>query len=395
MKRFIKEHAGDDLNRLLLSAARYPGIDVPYAAGQIACRRQIRQKLPSWYALDELVFPSATAAEQCSSEQTAVYKQRLVDETAHVCDLTGGLGTDSFFLSRKAGRLTYIERQEKYCEAARRNFAALGAENIDVREGDARLLLPGLPPSIDVFYIDPDRRARGGKRTFALRECEPDLTDLLPALLERAPKVIAKLSPMADLRQSLSLLAGTTQIHVLSLRNDCKELLFVIERESLAAAPPVHCIHFTAERKEESFTFDFREEKNTSAPIADAVETWLFEPNSSILKAGAFRSLTRLGIRKLHASSHLYTSGRPTEDFPGRRFVVEDVLPFNNKLRKSLRSSIPRAHIAVRNFPLTADELRKSVGIADGGEIYLFATTLHDNTKALIVCRKDGNPDRR
>ena len=389
MKRFIREHAGDDLNRLLLSAARYPDVDVPYAVRQIAVRRQIRHKLPSWYANDCLSFPPGPAAEQCSSEQTALYKQRLASGAAHICDLTGGLGVDSFFLSRKAARLTYIERQESYCEAARRNFASLGATNIDVIQGDARLLLAGLPPTVDLFYIDPARRGGGGKRLFALRDCEPDLTDLLPALLERAPRVIAKLSPMADLRQSLALLPGTRQAHVLSVRNECKELLFVIERQTIAAPhAALHCIHFTAGGKEESFSFDFREEENASAPLAEAVNAWLYEPNSSILKAGAFRSVARLGVRKLHVNSHLYTSGRLLEDFPGRRFAVDRVLPFNNKLRKSLRASIPRAHIAVRNFPLTADELRKSARIADGGEIYLFATTLYDNSKALIVCRK-------
>jgi hypothetical protein len=389
MERFIKEHAEDDLNRLLLSAARYPDIDVPYAVRQIACRRQIRHKLPSWYANDSLTFPSGLAAEQCSSEQTAVYKQGLADGATHICDLTGGLGVDSFFLARRAARLTYMERQENYCRAARRNFASLGATNIDVLQGDARLLLAGLPPTVDLFYIDPARRGGGGKRIFALRDCEPDLTDLLPALLERAPRVIAKLSPMADLRQSLALLPGTRQAHVLSVRNECKELLFVIERQTLAAPPAaLHCIHFTAEGKEESFSFDFREEENASAPLAKAVNAWLYEPNSSILKAGAFRSVARLGVQKLHVNSHLYTSGRLLEDFPGRRFAVDRVLPFNNKLRRNLRASIPRAHIAVRNFPLTADELRRSARIADGGEIYLFATTLYDNTRALIVCRK-------
>ncbi|MDR1557939.1 MAG: class I SAM-dependent methyltransferase [Tannerellaceae bacterium] len=393
MKHFIGEHAEDDLNRLLLSASRYPGIDVPYAVGQIACRRQIRDKLPSWYANDALVFPAGLAAEQCSPEQTAVYKQRLVKGAAHVCDLTGGLGIDSFFLSREARRLTYIERQKDYCEAARRNFASLGAENIDVCEGDARVLLPDLPDSIDVFYIDPARRGGAGKRVFALRECEPDLTALLPELLRRAPRVIARLSPMADLRQTLSLLPGTTQVHVLSVRNECKELLFVIGREAPAAGSlPIHCVHLTREGKEETFTFSLQEEKDCPAPLADAVKTWLYEPNSSILKAGAFRSITRLGICKLHTHSHLYTSGQLLEDFPGRRFAVEEVLPFSSKLRKNLHTSIPRAHISVRNFPLTADELRKRTRIADGGDRYLFATTLHDGTKTLLVCRKHDKP---
>ncbi|MDR1938118.1 MAG: SAM-dependent methyltransferase [Tannerellaceae bacterium] len=388
MKHFINEHAGDDLNRLLLSASRYPGIDVPFAVEQIACRRQVREKLPSWYADGELLFPAAIAAEQCSSEQTGAYKQRLVDASAHVCDLTGGLGIDSFFFSRKVRQVTYIERSGKYCDAARRNFARLGAVTIDVREGDAAALLPGLPASIDVFYIDPSRRDGGGKRVFALRECEPDLPALLPSLLLRAPKVIAKLSPMADLRQTLSLLPGTTEVHVISVRNDCKELLFVIEREVVAVSPFIHCIHFTTDGKEESFSFGLQEEKETRLAYADGVQTYLYEPNASILKAGAFKCITRLGVSKLHTNSHLYTSCDLLPNFPGRRFAVENVLPFGSKLCKTLHKSVPQANITTRNFPLTAEELRRRTKIADGGEVYLFATTLCDDTKVVVTGRK-------
>ncbi|MDR2809556.1 MAG: class I SAM-dependent methyltransferase [Tannerellaceae bacterium] len=387
MKHFINEHAGDDLNRLLLSASRYPGIDVPFAVEQISARRQIRDKLPSWHNNDNLIFPAAIAAEQCSSEQTAVYKQRLVNESEHVCDLTGGLGIDSFFFSRKVKKVTYIERLGKYCDAARQNFAQLGAGNINVQEGDAAALLPDLPPSIDVFYIDPARRSRGGKRLFALRECEPDLTLLLPSLLQRAPRVIAKLSPMADLRQTLSLLPGTTEIHVLSIRNDCKELLFVVEREPFAGPLPVHCIHFTGE-KEESFSFNMQEEKDFPTDWADSLQTYLYEPNASILKAGAFKTITRQGVKKLHVNSHLYTSCHLQEDFPGRRFKVEYTLPFGSKCCATLRKSLPKAHIATRNFPLSPEVLRRRTQIADGGEFYLFATTVYGDVKTLIICRK-------
>jgi hypothetical protein len=390
MKHFIREHAEDDLSRLLLSAARYPGIDVAFAAGQIACRRKIREKLPSWYANDDLVFPATLATEQCSSEQTARYKQRLVSRSAHVCDLTGGLGIDSFFFSRKARQVTYVERLGTYCEAARHNFACLGAD-IDVCEGEAEAWIPRLPASVDTFYIDPARRSDAGKRLFALEECEPDLTALLPALLQRAPRVIAKLSPMADLKQTLRLLPGTTEVHLLSLRNECKELLFVITQEEAAAAsPPIHCIHFTADGKEQAFTFTLREEQETATACATAIETYLYEPNASILKAGAFKSITRLGVGKLQASSHLYTSSRLLDDFPGRRFVVDDVFPFGSKLCKNLHKSIPQAHITTRNFPLTAEALRRRTKMADGGEVYLFATTLHNNTQALIACHKAG-----
>lgn len=388
LRRFIREHASDDLPRLLLSAARYPGIDVPFAVEQIACRRQIRDKLPSWYAHEELVFPAKIAAEQCSSESTALYKQRLVESGRHVCDLTGGLGIDTYFLSRKAASVLYIERFPAYCEAARHNFEVLGADNIIIRQGDSAQLLPDLLP-VDVFYLDPARRAEGNRRVFALQDCEPDLPALLPLLWEKAPKVIAKLSPMADLHHTLSLLPQTTAIHVLSVRNECKELLFVLEREASVASPPVHCIHFNSRGEEEVYTFTLAEEQATMIEPARAVGRFLYEPNASLLKAGAFKSIVgRLGVAKLHTSSHLYTSGASVAGFPGRVFIVEEVIPFSGKSLKNLYKTLPQAHITVRNFPLSVDELRKRLKIKEGGDIYLFATTLSSGEKVLIRSRK-------
>lgn len=387
LKQFIKEHAEDDLNRLLLAASRYPGIDIPFVVEQIASRRRIREKLPSWYGNDNLIFPAKIAAEQCSSELTAVYKQRLTDKDVHLCDLTGGLGIDSYFFSQKVKQVTYIERYPNYCRAAEHNFPLLGADNIKVLEGDALQLYPNIP-AIDVFYIDPARRGEGNKRVFALQDCEPDLPAILPDLFKYAPKVIAKLSPMADIRQTLSLLPGTTEIHVVGIRNEVKEILFVIEGNKTAGESVIYCCNYVSPEVEEAFTFKLNEEKDEPLQLADHIQTYLYEPNSSILKAGAFKRICRLGVRKLHVSSHLYTSDKQIENFPGRTFVVEAVIPFNNKLNKTLHKTIPKANITVRNFPLPAEELRKRTKISDGGEVYLFATTLADNSKVIVSCRK-------
>ena len=220
-KQFIREHAEDDLSRLLLSASKYSVQDVSFLIEQIAARKQIREKLPSWYENDDLLFPAKIAAEQCSSELTASYKQGLVDANDCLCDLTGGLGIDSYFFSRKVKKLTYIERFAAYCEVAKHNFEILGADNITVINADTTDYLLQLPLA-DAFYIDPARRGESNKRVFALQDCEPDLPELLPVLLERAPKVIAKLSPMADIQLTLDLLPGTTEVHVLSVKNECK-----------------------------------------------------------------------------------------------------------------------------------------------------------------------------
>ena len=351
LSRFIKEHASDDLNRLLLSASRYPGIDIPFVVDQLKSRRQIKDKLPSWYQNDRLVFPAKIAAEQCSSEQTALYKQRLVDPQAHVCDLTGGLGIDSYFFSRKVRQVTYIERFPAYCEAAIHNFKVLDVGNVTVLNGDSTELIDKTD-GIDVFYIDPARRGEGNKRVFALQDCEPDLTKLVPVLFGHAPKVIAKLSPKGG-------------------------------------SPQICCVNFTSEEEPELFAFSLVEEREAVASIRGEVKRYLYEPNASILKAGAFKAVaTRFGLNKLHVSSHLYTSDEVVPSFPGRSFVVDEVIPFTNKQCKTLSRQIPQANITVRNFPLSVDELRKRTKIVDGGTIYLFATTLENGDKVLIKTHK-------
>ncbi|MBP3519094.1 MAG: SAM-dependent methyltransferase [Parabacteroides sp.] len=385
--QFIKDHAADDLSRLLLSAAKYPGMDIPFLVDQIAARRQIREKLPSWYEDGQLVFPAKIAAEQCSSEQTAAYKQELIGEGWTVCDLTGGLGIDSYFLSRKAKQLTYIERFLTYCEAAKHNFFVLGASNITVVNADTAQSVKTLP-EVDAFYIDPARRGESNKRVFALQDCEPDLPGLLPELLKRSPRVIAKLSPMADIQMTLELLPGTTSVHILSVRNECKELLFVTERGKADCTPSIRCVNFTPDGMQ-SFLFTWEEERKADLVLAEQVDTYLYEPNASVLKAGAFKQIAvRTGVKKLQVSSHLYTSDRWVPDFPGRRFLVEEVLPFTGKLCKGLARTIPQANITVRNFPLSVEELRKRTKIADGGPVYLFATTLAGGEKVLIKCSK-------
>jgi len=388
VQEFIEEHMGDDLNRLLLSGSRYPEIDIPFVVDQIMARKQIREKLPEWYANPSLIFPSKIAVEQCSSEYTARYKQRLIQPGQTVCDLTGGLGIDSYYFSRKAEKVIYIERFGEYCEAARHNFPLLRADNIEILHGDGTELYQETGP-IDVFYIDPARRGEGNKRLYALSECEPDLTRLLPALITKAPKVVAKISPMADIRQTLQLLPGTSTIHVLAVKNECKELLFEIERES-GATPIIHCRNYTTEGLEESFLFDLQQEESAETLLATSIKDYLYEPNVSVLKGGAFKSIAlRFGIEKLGISSHLYTSGELIDDFPGRTFAVEEVLPFNGKLCKDLVKRIPQANITVRNFPLSVEDLRKRMRIKDGGENYIFATTLEGGKKVLILCRKE------
>lgn len=381
---FIEEHERTDTARLLLDASRYPEIDIPFVVEQLIVRRQIKDKLPVWYANKALVFPSKIAAEQCSSELTACYKQQLIHENDHVCDLTGGLGVDSYYYSLKARKVTYIERFERYAEAARENYRTLGAGNITVLNGNGEQLANGIDDA-DVFYLDPARRGEGNKRVFALSDCEPNLTTLSPVLLRKTPKVIAKISPMADIRHTLNLLPETTEVHVVSVRNECKELLFVMEGGKTEQPVQVVCVNFLSDGGMERFVFSPGEEQNAAPQFAGSVGKYLYEPNASLLKAGAFKvATTRFPVSKLHTNSHLYTSDILAEGFPGRVFLVDEVMPFSSALCKKLAKEQLCANITVRNFPLTVDALREKTKIRDGGTVYLFASTLSDGTKVLI-----------
>ena len=387
LRLFIKTHTDDNVDRLLLSSDRYPEIDIPFVVEQIAVRRHIREKLPSWYANEYLIFPSRTAGEQSSSEQTASYKQRLLDGEKVLYDLTGGLGIDTYFFSQQVETVVYVERSDVCFNAAVHNFSVLQADNIRVINDDAEQVLATLE-SADVFYIDPARRGNDSRRVFALSDCEPDLLQLLPQLLAKAPKVIAKLSPMLDIRHTLQLLPQTAEVHIVSVKNECKELLFVLKR-NVTEEPVIHCVNYTTEGLEQSFRFKISEEEACVSTIAGTIEAWLYEPNASVLKSGAYKQVAgQMGLRKLHVSSHLYTSIQYISDFPGRVFRIKELYPFSGKLCKTIARQIPKANLSVRNFPLSVNELRKRTRIAEGGTVYLFATTLSNNQKVFICCEK-------
>ena len=226
MLDFIARHESDSPEQLLLHAGRYPDIDVSFAVNQIAARKHIKDKLPVWYANRNLIFPSRIAAEQCSSEITAFYKQQLL-RGERVCDLTGGLGIDSWYFAQKAKEVIYIERFPEYCQAATHNFETLNVTNIQILNSDCRNILDSI--HADTFYIDPARRSNSNKRLFALNDCEPNVLESKKILLQHSQRLIIKISPMADLTETLRLLPETTEIHILTVKNECKEILFVLE----------------------------------------------------------------------------------------------------------------------------------------------------------------------
>lgn len=384
LKAFIAQHQDDDTDRLLLSAKRFPDIDMPFAVDQILSRRQIKLKLPEWFANADIVMSGRIPAEQCSSEPTAMYKRDLVIGDS-LCDMTGGMGVDMYYMSRGLSKAFYTERQERLCESARHNFEALGATNIEVREGDGR----DLPiPDVDTIYLDPARRATDGSRVYDLADCEPNVVEWQDDLLAHCKRLIVKMSPMADLSRVLNLMPSISQLHIIAVKGECKEVLAVCDSEKLANDVQVYCIDYKA-TETLKYNYVLSDEANNSSVFADKLGKYLYEPDVSVLKAGAFKSLCNaFGVQKLDINSHLYTSDVLNKNFPGRIFEVEESLDFSSKTLKSMKKSIPQANITARNFVMTADQLRSRTGIKDGGSIYLFASTLKDFGSVLLRCKK-------
>ena len=378
--RFLLDHDTDDPNRLLLSAARWPGIDVRRAARCIEARRKIRDKVPAWHAHPELDYPGSLALEQCSSEATARYKQAFVPEGARMADLTGGLGVDCWFLSQRAAETHYCERNAELCAAARHNFSALGSRPIAVHEGDGIAWLRAQEGRFDLLYLDPARRGKSGEKVYDMTDCEPNLLEIKELLLDRADRVLTKISPMADITRTLRQIPETRELHVVETGGEVRELLLL-----LASGPQAARIHVYADGR----TFNFSPEEEAAAEVryATHIGRYLFQPAKALRKAGAFRLLSkRFGLTKLAPSTHLYTADEPAEGFPGKCFEVEEVLEWNRAVLKTLRSRYDRLELSALNFPMDTDALRSRLGIADGGAHHAFATVM-DNKKLMIICK--------
>ena len=384
--RFIEDNARADVRSLALQAKKYPHVDMAMAVVQIAGRQIAEAKLPSWHLLKGIFYPKHLSMEQCSSEVTAIYKASLVEGDTFA-DLTGGFGIDCSFLSRKFKKADYVERQAELCELAKHNFPLLGL-NIDVHNEDGVEYLKRMQP-IDCLFLDPARRDGHGGKTVAIADCEPDVSALEDLLVEKAKKVMVKLSPMLDLSLALKHLKYVREVHIVSVNNECKELLLILQKESASSDITIHCEHIVNASEHQSFSFTQEQERTSDCPLATEVGAYLYEPNASILKAGAYRSLTQTyACNKIHTSSHLYTSEQFIADFPGRRFRVEAVSGFGKKELKEFLQGMEKANLTIRNFPSSVADLRKRLKLKEGGEDYVFATTLADESKVMIKCRK-------
>lgn len=388
LEQFIQEHCNDDPYNLVLHQKKYPDIDVRFASEQIQCRQLIKHKLPQWYATPKLYLPSRLSTEQCSSELTAKYKQQLINGNS-VCDLTGGLGVDSYYFSLIADKVIYIEQNKEYCEAAQNNFIALQRKNIEVIHGNCTDLIDSLP-HVDCFYIDPARRGENNSRLFAIDQCEPNILAIKDDLLKKSSRVIIKASPMIDITASLALLPETIEVHINSVRNECKEILFILSEIGDSQEPTIICNNLSKENNS-NYTFVQSEERTAKVVFTSTIGQYIYEPNASIMKGGAYKAFAyRFGLSKLHPNSHLYTSVNINTNvlLHARGFRIIEIIPLDKSTLKNLKKKYPQANIAVRNSIFTVDEFRKRTNIKEGGEVYLFVTTLYNEDSVILIGTK-------
>ena len=518
---FIRQHQDDDVRQLAFLGSKYPEVDMPFALDQIRGRKMARVKLPRWASIDGIIYPPHISMEQCSSEQTALYKAELAarllglspsssengeekekesenasnlhlsencefagngavdsefakneaickkqqilteseenvneikeephegdfsEETGFV-DLTGGFGVDfSYIASRLGVKSMYVERQAHLCEAAKENFGRLGLKNAIVKNGDGIEVLHSFHPKkkdaastddslgitydqsqsllktnlgLKLIFIDPARRDDAGNKVVSLKDCTPDVTLLQEEMLSKADYVIIKLSPMLDWHRAVSELNCVKEVHIISVNNECKELLLVLSARNMgdveassadgdsgedeidgaegtdgevkhAGSLRIYCVNDA-----QSFVCKESDMEASSVKIAPSTfeeMLYLYEPNASLMKAGCFGVLSeRYDARMLSKNSHLFVSMEPIEDFPGRSFRIIAISSFNKKELKRHLSGITKANIATRNFPLSVAELRKRLKLKDGGETYIFATTLSDESHVLVITEK-------
>ena len=506
---FIRQHQDDDVRQLAFLGSKYPEVDMPFALDQIRGRKMARVKLPRWASIDGIIYPPHISMEQCSSEQTALYKAELaarllglspsssengeekekesenasnlhlseicefagkgavdsefakneatckkqqilteskenvneIKEEPHegdfseeigFVDLTGGFGVDfSYIASRLGVKSMYVERQTHLCEVAKENFGRLGLKNAIVKNGDGIEVLHSFASKKDdaasaddslgiiydqplsllktklglkLIFIDPARRDDAGNKVVSLKDCTPDVTLLQEEMLSKADYVIIKLSPMLDWHRAVSELNCVQEVHIISVNNECKELLLVLSARNMgemeassadgAAGEVKHAgnLRIYCVNDAQSFVCEETDMEASSVKIAPSTleeMQYLYEPNASLMKAGCFGVLSgRYDVRMLSKNSHLFVSQAPIEAFPGRSFRIIAVSSFNKKELKRQLSGITKANIATRNFPLSVAELRKRLKQKDGGETYIFATTLSDESHVLVITEK-------
>ncbi len=382
VQQYIKDHQYDD--PFLLSLKAKKGGDFPWEAAieQIHSLQKAKGKLPTWAAAKDIIWPAPLSVEQASSEITARYKAGQITGKS-IVDLTGGMGVDTSFFADNMQEVYYVEVNEKLATLAGHNFEALGKSNIFVYNQSAEDFLTASKKQFDVLYLDPSRRDKS-RKVFMIQDCAPNLYEIIPRSLEKAKKVLVKLSPMVD----LSLLIrdfNPSKIWVISVKNEVKEVLCLIDE--IKSPTLISAVDLFEDGKCALFEFEPGDEATAQNEYALPLK-YIYEPSAAILKAGAFKLVgKRYGLKKLHVSTHLYTSDELLLDFPGRTFLWKAQI---HQDKKEIARLIPdkKANVLTRNYPLSPDQLKKKLDMKDGGENYLIGTTLMDRQKVLLWCER-------
>ena len=394
-EQFIREHLTADVHTLALSS--HPdGVDMQYALTQISGWQAARVKVPMWAATDGIVYPKHLSLEQCTSQYMAQYKASFIEQFLgsgfKMADITGGFGVDCFFISRSAARVCYNEMSAELCDCARANFKALGRQEIEINCGTAEDYIAGLTPdSLDLIYLDPARRGDAGRKLVSISDCQPDTVALQDAMLRIAPNVMVKLSPMLDISRALTELKHVSAVFIIGLEGECKEITLLMQR-GFDAEPTITAVDIDADGTPESAVSSAKSVDATlPLPIADAAllqpGTYISEPSAPYMKSALFRTIAaQTGTALLHPDTHLFWSKEKPEEFPGRTFQIEGIIPFDKRSLSALAKT--QANLSVRNFPESAPALQRRLKLRDGGSRYLIATTLSDSRRLLLDLKK-------
>ena len=384
VQTFITNHLGSDTIRILLGKSPFKNVSTRELVTQIESKKRCEKKLPLWYSTPGIYYPPKISIEQASSQATAKYKAQLI-KGEHVLDATGGFGVDSYYFSLHVQRVVHCEINEALSTIVRHNAETLHAKHLFCHVGDGMTYLQNSNEQFDTIYIDPSRRLNTHK-VFKITDCEPDVKANLDLLTKKYARVIIKTSPLLDIKSGLADLKNVREIHVVSVKNDCKELLWIIDPDFKGNEPLIYCAAIDDKENTNSYSFNLSEEKTAPNPTPSKPLNFIYEPDVSLLKAGCFKLITkRFDVFKLHQHTHLYTSETLNADFIGKTFKFKTSWDYKTFMNNK---PVKQANIISRNFPLSVEELKKRHQLEDGGHSYLLFTTAYENQLIVLHCER-------
>jgi hypothetical protein len=382
VQNFIEENINANVTTLALQKNPFTKIDWTHILQQLAAKQKAKTKLPTWFETKNILFPSKISIEQTSSEKTAQYKASLVSGEKLI-DLTGGFGVDDYYFSKIVDQVTHCEINDDLSEIVQHNFEQLKVKNIKCFADDSTNVLNQLNENFDWIYIDPSRRNDAKGKVFMLKDCLPNVPELLDFYFGFSENIMIKTAPILDISAAITELKNIAEIHIVALENEVKELLFILKKNHKATIE-IKTVNLLKYKKE---TFQFQLNSKTRKPNYSVLKKYVFEPNAAIMKSGGFDEIAiQFGLEKLHQHSHLYTSNEAI-DFPGRVFEIKNTFEYNKTNMKSFLENT-KANITTRNFPETVENIRKKWKIKDGGNLYSFFTTDANNSKIVLLCEK-------